>query len=57
MFLNIDTLIVWQDPDTSVDLALSFQEVAGCAEIWDQIAQIQSLPQDGKMVRFSALNL
>lgn len=29
-----DTLIVWTDPETDTDLALSFQEAAGCKEIW-----------------------
>jgi protein phosphatase 4 regulatory subunit 3 len=29
-----DTLIVWQEPDTARDIALSFQEVGGCVEIW-----------------------
>lgn len=29
-----DTLIVWSDPITGKDLALSFQEQVGCNEIW-----------------------
>ncbi len=29
-----DTLVVWNDPNNNQDLALSFQEEAGCAEIW-----------------------
>jgi protein phosphatase-4 regulatory subunit 3 len=38
-----ETLIVWTDPETDTELALSFQEVAGCKEIWDQINTIQKL--------------
>jgi protein phosphatase-4 regulatory subunit 3 len=30
----VATLIVWNEPDTSVDLALSFQESEGCQEVW-----------------------
>jgi protein phosphatase-4 regulatory subunit 3 len=29
-----DTLIVWQEPSSGVDMALSFQEAEGCALIW-----------------------
>lgn len=29
-----ETLIVWSDPITNRDLALSFQEQAGCNDIW-----------------------
>ncbi|RCI10541.1 hypothetical protein L249_4360 [Ophiocordyceps polyrhachis-furcata BCC 54312] len=29
-----ETLIVWQEPDSGVDMALSFQEADGCAMIW-----------------------
>lgn len=32
--LLADTLIVWQEPDTQRDVALSFQESAGCMEVW-----------------------
>ena len=34
------TLIVWSESD-NCDLALSFQEKAGCFELWDKICQIQ----------------
>jgi protein phosphatase-4 regulatory subunit 3 len=34
-----DTLIVWSDPEKR-DLALSFQEKAGCDEIWDKICEV-----------------
>lgn len=30
-----DTLIVWTDQESEVDMALSFATVAGCAEIWE----------------------
>lgn len=29
-----ETLIVWTEPQTQVDMALSFQEPEGCATIW-----------------------
>lgn len=35
-----DTLIVWTEPD-GTDYALSFQDVEGCAEIWDFIVEVQ----------------
>ncbi|XP_078001272.1 serine/threonine-protein phosphatase 4 regulatory subunit 3-like isoform X2 [Glandiceps talaboti] len=34
------TLIVWSEAD-NYDLALSFQEKAGCDEIWEKICQVQ----------------
>ena len=34
-----DTLIVWSENDTT-ELALSFQERAGCDEIWYKICQV-----------------
>jgi len=41
--LQQETLIVWNDPETDVDLALSFQEPAGCREVYDQIIMSQKL--------------
>ncbi|UYV82747.1 SMEK2 [Cordylochernes scorpioides] len=35
-----ETLIVWSEGD-NFDLALSFQEKAGCDEIWERICQVQ----------------
>ena len=35
-----ETLIVWSEGD-NFDLALSFQERAGCDEIWEKICQVQ----------------
>jgi protein phosphatase-4 regulatory subunit 3 len=29
-----DTLIVWTEPTTTIDMALSFQEAEGCTAIW-----------------------
>ena len=35
-----ETLIVWSEAD-NYDLALSFQEKAGCDEIWEKICQVK----------------
>ena len=35
-----DTLIVWKE-DELCDLALSFQEKAGCDELWDEICEVR----------------
>ena len=35
-----ETLIVWSEGE-NFDLALSFQEKAGCDEIWEKICQVQ----------------
>lgn len=35
-----DTLIVWTEPD-GTDLALSFQDINGCNEIWASILEAQ----------------
>lgn len=36
-----DTIISWRDPEYSTELALSFQETAGCSYIWDHICNVQ----------------
>lgn len=36
-----ETLIVWSEGE-NFDLALSFQEKAGCDEIWEKICQVSS---------------
>eukprot|EP00877_Chromochloris_zofingiensis_P013810 jgi/Chrzof1/8683/Cz03g20120.t1 len=36
-----DTIITWTDPDLQADVALSFQEAAGCNTIWQHIMQVQ----------------
>ena len=35
-----DTLIVWTEP-SGTDLALSFQELEGCSEVWDFLSEVQ----------------
>ncbi|WFD30001.1 Platinum sensitivity protein [Malassezia sp. CBS 17886] len=35
-----DTLVVWTEP-SCVDLALSFQEMEGCNEVWDFLTEVQ----------------
>uniref|UniRef100_F6TC91 Uncharacterized protein n=1 Tax=Ciona intestinalis TaxID=7719 RepID=F6TC91_CIOIN len=52
-----ETLIVWSEGENT-DLALSFQEKAGCDEIWEKICQVQGkdpsvditqdIPEDGE---------
>ena len=37
-----ETLIVWSEGE-NYDLALSFQEKAGCDEIWEKICQVNDL--------------
>jgi hypothetical protein len=39
--LSIDTLIVWTEPGTQLDIALSFQDVEGCEDIWLFITEVQ----------------
>lgn len=39
-----DTLIVWSEAE-NYDLALSFQEKAGCDEIWEKICQVSIFTQ------------
>ncbi|ODA77951.1 hypothetical protein RJ55_06554 [Drechmeria coniospora] len=36
-----ETLIVWQEPTSGVDMALSFQEAEGCASIWRFVSNVQ----------------
>ncbi|KAF3608415.1 hypothetical protein DY000_02051282 [Brassica cretica] len=45
-----DTIISWRDPERSTELALSFQETAGCSYVWDQICTMQ------RNLRFGSLN-
>lgn len=62
-----DTLIVWTEPN-GVDMALSFQEAEGCAEVWEFLGQVQThlisiaggediLSDDNDMAFSSSLNL
>lgn len=38
---NLDTLIVWTEPSTSLDIALSFQDADGCEDVWRFICDVQ----------------
>ncbi|KAI1698467.1 serine/threonine-protein phosphatase 4 regulatory subunit 3 [Ditylenchus destructor] len=53
------TMIGWSEPDGS-NLVLSFQENAGCAEIWNKISQIQGKGPDFEIMdnrnNYSALS-
>jgi hypothetical protein len=40
IFVPVDTLIVWQEPDGK-DYALSFQDLEGCSEVWDFIQEVR----------------
>ncbi|KAL4722617.1 Platinum sensitivity protein [Fusarium chlamydosporum] len=40
-YADRDTLIVWQEPSSGVDMALSFQEAEGCALIWRFVSNVQ----------------
>lgn len=45
-----ETLIVWTEPRSALDMALSFQEAEGCLAIWNFISEIQqtmgAMPDD-----------
>ncbi|OWM71132.1 hypothetical protein CDL15_Pgr011259 [Punica granatum] len=45
-----DSIIAWKDPDYATELALSFQEPAGCSFIWEHISNVQ------RNLQFSAIN-
>ncbi|POR31452.1 Uncharacterized protein TPAR_08335 [Tolypocladium paradoxum] len=47
---SIDTLIVWQEPGSGVDMALSFQEAEGCALIWRFVSNIQQALQNNATI-------
>ncbi|KAG8084768.1 hypothetical protein GUJ93_ZPchr0010g10156 [Zizania palustris] len=36
-----ETIISWRDPENALELALSFQEAAGCSYIWESVCCIQ----------------
>ncbi len=42
-----DTLIIWTEPATGVDMALSFQEAEGCSSIWKFIKSFDLALGDG----------
>ncbi|TEY41049.1 hypothetical protein BOTCAL_0405g00070 [Botryotinia calthae] len=39
---HAETLIVWTEPDSEMDMALSFQEAEGCTAVWRFINNIQT---------------
>jgi hypothetical protein len=45
-----ETLIVWSEGDRR-DLALSFQEKAGCDEIWEKICEVSLLLKKNKTIK------
>ncbi|XP_026457469.1 serine/threonine-protein phosphatase 4 regulatory subunit 3-like isoform X7 [Papaver somniferum] len=45
-----DTIISWRDPEYSTELALSFQEIAGCSFVWEHIRNA------GKNLHFSNIS-
>lgn len=50
--MRADTLIVWTEPTTQLDIALSFQDAEGCEDIWQFICDVQrhlnNLPSESK---------
>ncbi|KAK4688245.1 protein phosphatase 4 regulatory subunit 3, partial [Tremellales sp. Uapishka_1] len=36
-----DTLIVWTEPSSQLDIALSFQDAEGCEDVWHFIKEVQ----------------
>jgi protein phosphatase-4 regulatory subunit 3 len=38
---SVDTLIVWTEPQTNLDIALSFQDPDGCEDIWSFVCDVQ----------------
>ena len=41
-----DTILSWNEPETGIDHALSFQEPDGCTELWEQICSLQGRDAD-----------
>ena len=41
-----DTILSWNEPETGIDYALSFQEPDGCTELWEQICSLQGRDAD-----------
>lgn len=48
-----ETIITWSDPESGKDVAISFQECAGCDRIWRQILEVK----DGAGLRGQAEEL
>eukprot|EP00696_Hemimastix_kukwesjijk_P016109 gnl/Hemi2/4415_TR1546_c0_g1_i1.p1 gnl/Hemi2/4415_TR1546_c0_g1~~gnl/Hemi2/4415_TR1546_c0_g1_i1.p1 ORF type:complete len:735 (-),score=190.05 gnl/Hemi2/4415_TR1546_c0_g1_i1:113-2317(-) len=47
-----ETIISWTSHATSLDLALSFQEAAGCEDLWDRIEAIQQVEDPDDLESF-----
>ncbi len=43
-----DTIITWTDPELQTDIALSFQEAAGCNHVWEQIQDVHQRGDAGR---------
>ncbi len=41
MLTGADTLIVWTEPSSQLDIALSFQDAEGCEDIWQFLCEVQ----------------
>mmetsp|Transcript_41571 Transcript_41571/g.69143 ORF Transcript_41571/g.69143 Transcript_41571/m.69143 type:complete len:821 (-) Transcript_41571:191-2653(-) len=41
-----ETIVSWNEPETGVDYALSFQDSEGCTELWEQICSLQGRSPD-----------
>ncbi|EOD38981.1 hypothetical protein EMIHUDRAFT_223819 [Emiliania huxleyi CCMP1516] len=42
-----ETIVSWNEPETGVDYALSFQDAEGCTDLWEQICSLQGREPDG----------
>ncbi|EIW73149.1 hypothetical protein TREMEDRAFT_24823, partial [Tremella mesenterica DSM 1558] len=53
-----DTLIVWTEPESNLDIALSFQDAEGCEDIWQFICDVQKhlngLPHEDQSIPSSS---
>ena len=43
-----DTIITWSDAELQTDIALSFQEAAGCNHVWEQIQNVHQRGDVGR---------
>eukprot|EP01080_Neovahlkampfia_damariscottae_P000523 gene523-8036_t len=48
--LQNESLIVWPDKETGIDMALSFQTSEGCQEVWDEMRLVQGREPDSKEI-------
>lgn len=48
--LILESLIVWSDLETKVEMALSFQSSDGCQQFWDEMRMIQGRNPDSKEI-------